>query len=222
MDNTIVGNDELISFDYYMDRLFEISKDCNHENYLGEIIIPLLRSCCIEGIKVVPIYDDRATGPKVDTPIKKRMETICAPYNGKYVVPDYIFVPQEYSFENPKTPYLMVETKKPRIIDGSDKYYKKLSYQSENIMKQLKAEIDAFGRGYVIFTDGITWEFLEIRSGKIEESEKHNTISLVNMDMQKQHYYTYAISKNPNGWGGLKDNIKALLKEIKNKDKPNQ
>lgn len=50
MDRYIIAdNEECISFDYFMNRLFEIINDCNHENYLGEVIIPFLRSCCIEG-----------------------------------------------------------------------------------------------------------------------------------------------------------------------------
>lgn len=80
MDSYIIAdNEECISFDYFMNRLFEIINDCNHENYLGEVIIPFLRSCCIEETKIVPVYDDQASGPKTDneTEIKKRMKTIC-------------------------------------------------------------------------------------------------------------------------------------------------
>lgn len=65
MDSYIIAdNEECISFDYFMNRLFEIINDCNHENYLGEVIIPFLRSCCIEDTKIVPVYDDRASGLK--------------------------------------------------------------------------------------------------------------------------------------------------------------
>ena len=39
MDSYIIAdNEECISFDYFMNRLFEIINDCNHENYLGEVI----------------------------------------------------------------------------------------------------------------------------------------------------------------------------------------
>lgn len=186
MDNEniiVAGNDKCISFDYYINRLFEIIYECNHENYLGEVIIPLLRSCCIEGTKIVPVYDDRASGPKTDneTEIKKRMKTICAPKeNGEYAVPDYIFVPKEYSFWNPMKPYLMVETKKPTLLkDGI--YYRDLGDQLLENKQQLEAEIKAFGRGHVIFTDGITWMFLKIENDKIIESKAYKTIRLVNL-----------------------------------------
>ena len=154
-----------------MNRLFEIINDCNHENYLGEVIIPFLRSCCIEETKIVPVYDDRASGPKTDneTEIKKRMKTICAPKeDGGYAVPDYIFVPKEYSFGNPKTPYLMVETKKP-ILWKNGIYYVDLknqialAYEGESQLLDEKLNThksidDIFKQAQTAFNTWSKWE----------------------------------------------------------------
>lgn len=231
----IVGNEECISFDYYINRLFEIIYECNHENYMGEVIIPLLRSCCIENTKIVPVYDDRATGPKTEneTEIKKRMKTICAPKeNGEYAVPDYIFVPKEYSFWKPMKPYLMVEAKKPTLLkDGI--YYRDLKDQLLENKQQLEAEIQAFGRGYVVFTDGITWMFLKIENNEIIESKDYKTIRLVNLldgyykankisikkdarqvDLSFIGADIYDVDVEPKEWEELKETIKTLLEEI--------
>ena len=235
MDSYIIAdNEECISFDYFMNRLFEIINDCNHENYLDEVIIPFLRSCCIEDTKIVPVYDDRASGPKTDneTEIKKRMKTICAPKeDGGYAVPDYIFVPKEYSFGNPKTPYLMVETKKP-ILWKNGIYYVDLKNQIPENKQQLEAEIKAFGRGYVIFTDGITWMFLKIENDEIIESEEYKTIRLVNLlssyysankisvkkdtrkiDLSIIGAGTSEVEVEPKEWIELKEIIQSLLEK---------
>ena len=234
----IADNDEGISFDYYINRLFEIINECNHENYLGEVIIPLLRSCCIEDTKIVPVYDDRATGPKTEneTEIKKRMKIISAPkYNGEYAVPDYIFVPKEYSFRKPMNPYLMVETKKPTLLkDGI--YYRDLKDQMLENKQQLEAEIKAVGCGYVVFTDGITWMFLKIENNKIVESKDFKTIRLVNLlddyykankisvkkdtrqvDMSFIGAGIYDVDVDPKEWGDLKETIKGLLEICRNR-----
>lgn len=35
-----------------MKRLLEIQKDCNREQYLAEVIIPVLKMCCLDGLKL--------------------------------------------------------------------------------------------------------------------------------------------------------------------------
>ena len=69
-----------IEYQTYIERLKEICLDTIHENYLAEVLIPLLRSSCINGIKIVPVFDDRASGarPKTVTKTRKRMEIISA------------------------------------------------------------------------------------------------------------------------------------------------
>lgn len=252
MDNiNIVTNNEEISFLSYMKRLFEIRQDCNNEHYLAEIFIPFLRMCCTDHTKIVPVFDDRKTGKQNThntTQAQKRMKTICAGTEGdcteterdSYVVPDYIYVSLDYSFDNPTKPYLMIETKNPIIIKNGRNinddlvYYRDLKDFIKEYEPQLLAEIKACG--YVIYTDGIKWMFLEENNGEIVESTKYKTISLV--DTGKKYYSTNSITvkhdikqvdsgvigegicevmDDPKEWQELKKTIKDLLCECVDK-----
>ena len=219
------STEEIITYDYYIKRLFEINIECNHENYYSEVIVPFLRSCCIEDTKIVPIYNDRATGKKTDieTPLQARMNTICAAKDeGGYVVPDYIFVPQKYSFENPLRPLIMVESKAP-IIKNKDSY-RDLKSLIGKYQEELKAEIKACKKGYVIFTDGFTWMFLQLKDDEIVESNNYNTIRFLNLGERNRLVYKFTVkqktkSKNvvfeaPKEWNELKKTIRSVLQEI--------
>lgn len=228
-DIDIVTNNELITFESFIKRLFELHYECNHEHYLSEIFMPFFRMCSAENTKIVPIFDDRGCGPRTEneTKSKQRMKTICAPNkeNGKYVVPDYIYVPLDYSFDNPKKAYLMIETKNPILIrDGN--YYRDLCDYISEYYHELKAEIETCG--YVIFTDGLTWMFLEMNRGKITESEEYKTIRLVNK-FESYHKtnrisvkYDIGISgveEEPAEWNELKQRINQLLTYLSKQDK---
>lgn len=237
-DIDIVTNNELVTFEAFIDKLFKLHYECNHEHYLSEIFIPFFQMCSIENAKIVPIFDDRGCGPRTikETISKQRMKTICAKkHDGKYVVPDYIYVPLNYSFDNPQKPYLMIETKNPILIkDGNN--YADLSNYITNYYNELKAEIEACG--YVIFTDGITWMFLELKNGEITESEEYPTIRLV--DKGKSYYKTneitvkhktitidldfmnlgvFEVEAEPEEWNKLKQQINKLLTFLLKRDK---
>lgn len=230
---SVANNDELITFKSFMQRLFEIVRDCGHEHYLCEIFIPFLKMCCIENTKLVPIFDDRATGPSTqnETDYKIRMKTICAKSdNNKNVVPDYIFVPSDYSFKNPKKPYLMVETKKPSFLNDG-KYYADLENSIKKNENEIAAEITANNRNIVLYTDGITWMFLALKEGKIVK--KYPTICLVDkyelyrktkriklkkeikpIDLRFMGEGVFYNETEPEEWKTLKEQIKSLLDEI--------
>ena len=195
----IVTNNEEISFEQFISRLLELHRDCRHEHYLSEIFMPFFRMCCDDGVKIVPIYDDRNCGPKTNKPTdsNNRMKTICAGVEGGYVVPDYIFVHKDYSFDKPQKPYLMVETKNPVFIK-SEKCYRKLSDFIDKNKTELLSEINACK--YVVFTDGIMWMFLEKRGEEIIESEDYHSIQLVNF--HGPYYKTNHIS--------IKEDIKTI------------
>lgn len=170
-------------------RLYVICNDCNREVYLSEIFSPFLSMCCPEEMKVVPVFDDKNVGKITENESvnQKRMKTIYAvKKNGKYIVPDFIFVPLNYSFANPIKPYLMVETKLPIFpvykMANIGNYYCPL----ENIIlkksSELLPEINACNN--VIFIGGITWMFLEHKNNKIIENSTYKTIKFVN-----QHEY---------------------------------
>lgn len=200
----------LISYDVYIKRLLELQNDCNHEQYLAEVILPVLKMCCLDGIKIIPVYDDRATGRRTEneTFCKKRMKRICAQKEeGGYVVPDYIFVEADYSFNNPKKPVMMIETKNPVVIDGDR--YRKLEDSLLTYKSELTAEIE--NCGYVIYTDGITWMFLEIINGQIVESEKYKTIRLITLHERVNKVYRFSTLSQTSEWKNLIQNIRNLL-----------
>lgn len=217
----IVTNVEEISFKKYMDRLYEIAQDCNQEVYYSEIVIPFLRMCCMKDTKIIPTFDDRNTGPKSDnlSSKKERMRTICAPKeNGGYVVPDYVFVPEKYSYMNPCKPYLMVETKCPilPIFKKVGTYYEDLEKHIKNNEQELTAEIKACG--CVLFTDGITWMFLVLNErNEIVEHTDFKAIRLV--EQSSSHYNSRRIErkvdieKKLKEWNKLKETIKNLVEK---------
>ncbi len=165
------------------------------------------------------------------------MTTICAKKNDdEYVVPDYIFVPSEYSFKNPINPYLMVETKKPIILKDGVHYAALENFIAAN-KAELSSEINAFNRGYVLFTDGITWMFLMMNdNNEIVESPEYETVCLV--DKFESYYKTnkikvkhqskqidlsymgldkFSVETDPEEWNKLKTQIRKLLEEIRSK-----
>ena len=232
----IVTNNEEISFERFMSRLFELHRDCNREQYLSEIFMPFFRMCCDDGVKIVPIYDDRNCGPKTNKPTdsNNRMKTICAGIEGGYVVPDYIFVHKDYSYDKPQKPYLMVETKNPVFINKNNKkYYRPLFDRIKENKTELLAEINACK--YVVFTDGIMWMFLEKRGEEIIESENYPSIKLVEIHEDKSYHRTNLISEKegtktldlsfiglderevkcePCEWEQLKSRIKYIVAEL--------
>lgn len=235
----IVTNDELITFNSFMKRLFELHIECRHESYLSEIFMPFFQMCSTENMKIVPVFDDRQCGPRTEneTASKKRMETISArKAEGGYIVPDYIYVPLDYSFDEPKKPYLMIETKNPVLVKKEDWYYRDLSDFIEENYNELKTEIRACG--YVIFTDGITWMFLEMKNDKIMESEKYKTIRLVStsepyyktkrisvregtikVDLNFMGAGVFYVEAKPAQWNELKQRIRKLLTDLSKEDK---
>ena len=99
----------------------------------------------------------------------------------------YLFI-KIIAFSNPIKPLLMVETKNPVIIKD-ETFYQKLSDFVDANKSELLAEIRACK--YVIFTDGITWMFLEERDGEIKE--KYPSITLV--DFHQAYYKTNYVAR---------------------------
>lgn len=228
-DNTpaMVTNNEKITYENYLKRLFEICKDCNREVYLSEIFMPLLSMCCPENMKVVPVFDDRNSGKKTEneTNFTKRMKLICATTpTDAYVVPDFIFVPLDYSFDNPCKPYLMVETKLPLFPQykraSKGLYYCPLE-KTINTFKDIELIHEINACGCVIYTDGITWMILENNQGKLSNKKNYDPVKFVN----EYEYHskrdvglriTIKDSAEQDEWNKLKNQILKLLKEISN------
>lgn len=241
LDLQIVTNNEEISFNQYMERLKEIYRDCNQEVYYSEILMPLFRMCCPDGIKIVPVYDDRHTGKKdaskcseeEKSSARKRMETICAKgEDDKYIVPDFIFVPDSYTFDNPIKPVIMVETKKPIFLKDGAYYGGVEKYLNDSkINAQLVAEARACD-GKLIFTDGITWMILEIKANgdigqatdpicflekyegyyyKTQRSDTKYIEKRINLEILGQEGEA-CVKAEPNEWEMLKSEIRDLIK----------
>ena len=204
-----------IDYHSYITRLKEICIETLHENYLSEILIPFFRSCCPDVMKIVPVFDDRATGkkPKGKTATRNRMETICAETeNGKYIVPDYIFVPKGYTVDNPMKPCLMVEVKKPILLKREDGYYyRPLKEKMDNYEAELRNEINANKNRYLIFTDCITWMFLTIKDDNIVEADDYTPHILLNVDQNRMYHMTQLITEKPEEWSKLRNTIYDLL-----------
>ena len=203
-----------MSFEEYYNKLIEIVRDTAHEAYMMEVILPLLRMCCVDDIKVVPVFDDRAVGRKTkkENSVLKRMKTISAPNESSYVVPDYIFVPKDYSYSNPMKPLLMVETKLPNIVIKDDSLlYVDLIDSIHNYDSQIKAEINACK--YVVVTDGFTWLFLtKDKNGEIIEA--YRSVSLLRKGKRNRKIYEVSKKVNPPEWEKIPKTIKELLKEL--------
>lgn len=228
----IVTNKNELSFCEYIKRLRELIRDCSREEYLSEIFMPFFRMCCTEKSKIIPIFDDRKCGKHTEneTAFSNRMLTICAmKADGKtYVVPDFIFVHNDYTYKNPIKPYFMVETKMPSTLKEGETY-RCLKNKIRDNKEQLKDEIKSCG--IVIFTDGFVWMFLELDdSGNIVN--KYNPICLLELG-EKYHSTFHAKNKKkitevdlsviglgivsiedePSEWEQLKNQIRQLIEE---------
>lgn len=167
-----------ITFNEYKDLLNEIMLISPKEQYLHEIFMPVLRMSCPEGVVVVPVFDDRNTGRKsVSEKVvchKNHMTNISAVNGNKRAVPDYIFMPAEYTYKNSCNmdmkdklkPIVMVETKLPKITKNGK--YVPLSKELNKYKSELEAEYDACN-GNLIFTDGIMWIF-KSKDTKLEDA----------------------------------------------------
>ncbi len=214
-----------MTYDEYISRLFEIHRDCDREQYYAEIIKPFLDICCPDGVKVVPVYDDRRTGKKdasSTTDYAKRMEIICAKRSNKigdYVVPDFIYVSREYTFIAPKKPIIMIEQKVPMLSEDG-KGYRPLSIEylnsNQKLINELSTEIRACKK--VICTDGITWMVLEKKKGKLVECNDYTEMSLV--ELKKDVYINPATNRKWNEYRyyeldstrwGITEKIKSLV-----------
>lgn len=161
------------------------------------------------------------------------MDLICAQNEDEsYTVPDYIFVPYDYNFDNPKRPVFMVETKLLKMLKEG-KCYTPLKYplNDKKIKTQLRAEIKSCGK--VIYTDGITWMFLTLDgNNQIVQLKGYDTICLLQLkdkyysafeaenkqevkhiDLSELGFEEFDISTEPAEWLDLKKSIYNLIYE---------
>lgn len=161
-----------LSFNY-QDEIEKIYNDARWEAYYDRIIIPIFAMCCKDkSVKIVPVHATRKSGRK---PIVQKRHFI-EKYsivkevleNGKvrekrFGIPDFVIVPKDSTYENPKDSLINIEFKLP---EGLTSEYIEIN------PKRHKAELlNQFEYcGKIILTDGVTWYFFENKED-IENTE---------------------------------------------------
>lgn len=154
----------------YMEEMKWVYINARWEAYYELALIPLLRECCTPRTKVVPVHATRKSGRKSP---KKHFIEMYSYVNGKGKrcgVPDYVIVPLESTYDNPQEALIFIEFKSPIGLGENyiplrmDVHYEKLISQSQVC-------------DYIIFTDGITWFFVQKCEGVLKCNQE--TICLV-------------------------------------------
>lgn len=148
----------------YQEKIEKIYDDARWEAYYDMVIIPIFNMCCKDkGVKIVPVHATRKSGRKPLVQRKHFIENYSTvkevTENGvkkekRVGIPDFIIVPEDSTYENPKKSLINIEFKLP---EGLTKEYidiKPKKYKSE-LLHQFEYCKN------IILTDGVTWYFLE-------------------------------------------------------------
>ena len=149
----------------YQEMVENIYKDARWEAYYDMVIIPLFKLCCKDkGVKIVPVHATRKSGRKPLVEKKHFIETYSwvkdftnkkGEIEKKRVgIPDYVIVPLESTYENPQKSLVNIEFKLPNGLTEKYIEIKPQTYKTE-LLHQYKF------CSSIIFTDGVTWYFLE-------------------------------------------------------------
>ena len=146
-----------------------------------------------EQIKLVHCADWKSRGANTSPSMIKNLENCSIKFIGKdgkeHIggIPDFQFVPSQYSYEKPCKANAFVEFKSPKFSDKGD--YIPLVYNEKN--NEIKHQQENCDK--IIFTDGISWYFLEKQQSDITEKP----INLID---------------NPDEWNNLKGKITNFIK----------
>ena len=148
----------------YQKTIEKIYSDARWEAYYDTAIIPLFDICCFgKAVKIVPVHETRKSGRKPLVTKKHFIETYSIEKevvekgekkNRRFGIPDYVIVPLDSTYENPKKSLLNIEFKLP---DGLLTEYK--AVQPKNYEVELLHQFEYCDN--IILTDGVTWYFLE-------------------------------------------------------------
>lgn len=164
-----------ITYSFNYQKMMEnIYKDARWEAYYDMVIIPLFSKCCEEKvIKIVPVHATRKSGRKPLVEKKHFIETYSCVKNvpnkkgeieGKRVgIPDFVIVPSESEYEKPQKALVYIEFKLP---EGLTREYVEIKPQKHKVELLHQFELCK----NIIFTDGVTWYFLE-NEEDIEKAE---------------------------------------------------
>lgn len=158
----------------YQEMMEKIYKDARWEAYYDMVIIPLFNKCCEgKGVKIVPVHATRKSGRKPLVEKRHFIETYSwvkkvpnkkGEIEEKRVgIPDFVIVPSESEYENPQNALVNIEFKLPEGLTREYVEIKPKTYKTE-LLHQFKLCEN------IIFTDGVTWYFLE-NEKDIDEAE---------------------------------------------------
>ena len=213
------------SYENYKNDIIKTYKDERLETYYYRHLINFLESIYYKDEKVINVSEN-----KKKKGLHAKVQSV---YADRGELPDFIIVPMDYSYENPKKPYITIEVKRPEIDIEGDliSRYNKLKIEKNN--KQLNSYFKK--TSYIIFTDTITWYLLIKEDKSILKQEfslvekyqekwgwKRKTNRLVS-DEEKEFFNsmdfnTTEISEGkiePVDWGELTKELSKLLNKSK-------
>lgn len=171
-----------MTFDEYWKLLWIIKRDSNVEQYYDELLRPLFKESIkdTKNVKVVPTFDTRYHG-------KSKTKYACITgTDDKFVWPDYIFVPNNYTHTEPTSPYIKVEFKIPNVSEkNSQIIYYPIYKSSIRFYNEITSELSETP---LILTDGITWLFLNSQSD-IDKIKSEKDIEKICFFDKRQKYY---------------------------------
>lgn len=173
----------------YQQTIKTIYDDARWEAYYDMVIIPLFNMKCKDrGVKIVPVHATRKSGrkPAVEKPhfietysVEKEVLVNKEKKKKRFGIPDFVIVPEDSTYENPKPALVNIEFKLP---DGLTKEY--IEVMPKKYKAELLHQFECFDKHQIdkniILTDGITWYFLESE----EDIENATPIKLYD-DMNK-------------------------------------
>lgn len=151
-------------------------------------------------IKLVQCSDWRSRGKKTSETMRNNLKFCSVKFtdkdNTEHIggIPDFQFVPSEYSYGNSCEANAFVEFKAPEFSDEG-------VYQLLKYTKNQEIEHQFLNCNKIIFTDGFTWCFLERT-----HEEPTKCIELIENEK-------ISVKPNHNNWIKLKDTITDFIKQ---------
>lgn len=176
------------SLDEYISEIKYSYKNSRWEFSFYAVLYSFLCQFRNEKVKLVHCADWKSRGANTSEFMKKNLENCSVKFidnDGKEKIggiPDFQFVPSSFSYENPCKAYVFVEFKSPEFSDEDE-------YIPLNYSKTSEIEHEYINCNKIIFTDGITWYFIENQE-QMDAPEK-----------------PIVIADNSNDWKELKDRI---------------
>lgn len=136
----------------YIENMEWIYVNARWEAYYELVIVPFLKICCTQHAKVVSIHATRKSGRKSSREHFIEKYSYLNSDGKRCGIPDYVIVPEDSTYEKPKSAIVVIEFKAPSGVKNNY-----VSIGIERYLDELKSQSNICD--YIIFTDGITWFF---------------------------------------------------------------